>query len=242
MSGIGDIIWGMICCGIGLLAFRIHVVDFVVLGLGVALLTLGVWLIARPSPLGMIFDGGILLLIAAWNFYGYYVLITGSRGHVVVSPVIAIAQVCWGVYRIKSYPRFALAVAMQPSEVNIRWLRSLVQSTLKAKPKKDPGVISFTRRGFFINERWKARLLPEVAVFVMSTGSFGGRRDTLLAARDGLEIVRDKKRLLGRSHKLTLRVGQRELKITMPEESFNRLQEWMAPVLAPDTPLPLPVA
>lgn len=242
VSGIGDIIWGVICCGLGMLLFRVNTLNAALVVLGALLIGVGIWLLAKPSPIGMIVDGAVLLLVAAWNLYVNYLAITQSRGQAFgYGPVIAIAQIVWGIYRIKSYPRFALAVAMQPSEVNMRWLRSLVRSTLKSKAKNEPDVLTLSRSGWFVRERWRARLLPEVAVFAMSTGSIGGRWDAVLAARDGVSILASKKVLMRRKYRVTLRIGRRVLKGVMPELSVQRLNAWISPVNEPaGGAMPLP--
>ena len=234
VSGVGDIIWGVICCVLGGLMFRFQTANIVLIIFGAVLIGVGIWLVSRPTPLGMIVDGALLVMVGIWNLYINYLVLTHARVQGVgIGPVIAIAQIGWGIHRLRSHSRFASAVAMQPSEANVQLLRQLVQSTLKAKTKQDPTVISFRRRSSFTAENWKARLLPEIAVFAMSIGQFGGRRDALLAARDGVEISETKKKLLSRRYKLTLRVGQRTLKVVMHEQSLQRLNDWIANMPAP---------
>jgi hypothetical protein len=104
-----------------------------------------------------------------------------------------------------------------------------LKSSAGSKPAKDPAAIEFLRRGAITYERWKGRLLPEIAVFTMTQGTFGGRRDVLLASRDGIDIVSQKKKLLRNKFSLKLRVGQRELKVVMPAASFEKLKTWMNP-------------
>jgi hypothetical protein len=227
-SGIGDIIWGLVCCWMGYMALRFMSISLGLFGLGAILASVGMWLLINPSPIGVVIDGIVLLLLAAWNLLISAFIIYRSGRPNGLWIVIAISQVTWGIRHIKTYPRFATAAAMQPSVAAISWLRDLAKATLKAKAAKNTAIVQFTRRGWLAYERWKGQLLPEVGVFVMTSGSFGGKRDVLLASQDEAEILGQKKKMMSTRYKVTVRIRERTLKVQMPLDSLQKLREWLA--------------
>ena len=229
-SGIGDIIWGLICCAIGGLLFNVNIFNIGLILLGLILIGVGWWITFRPSPIGLVVDGITLLLVAAWNIMVNVLSVWGMRrGQTpALGPVVAAAQIFWGIHRLQTYPKFATAVAMQPSAATLGWFRALAKATLKSKPKLDQTALEFNRRGWFVYERWKGRLLPEMAIFVMKAGSFGGRLDALLASQESVTILSRRKKFLQSRFKVTLRVNQRILKVVMPRPSVDKLEKWIA--------------
>jgi hypothetical protein len=226
---VGDIMWGLFVTFCGVVLIHGNLLNIGLLGLGLGLIGIGVWILVRPSPVGMIFDGVILLLVSAWNFliFGLVMMAPHPQPNVVL-PIIAIAQVYWGFRRIRGYRRFSAAVAMQPSATTVKWLAGLVAETLKARPSAQAQSIDFIRQGGFRYERWKGRLLPEIGIFVMSTSRLGGRRDVILASKDGIEILSRKKKLLRKKFKTKLRLKDQTYTVVMPALSLERITNWLA--------------
>ncbi|HET6249620.1 MAG TPA: hypothetical protein VFE47_18170 [Tepidisphaeraceae bacterium] len=162
-SGIGDMIWGLVCCATGAMLFRYSNLNSLLIMLGLGLVGVGFWITFHPSPIGMVVDGITLLVVAAWNLMVNAMDFIGPRSAQAAGfgPVVAFAQIFWGIHRLQQYRRFATAVGMQPSQATLAWFRELSKATLKAKPKKELNSIEFLRRGWFVYERWKGRLMPE---------------------------------------------------------------------------------
>jgi hypothetical protein len=238
-SGVGDIFWGLLVLPAAAISFRFDPLHLGLLALGTALSGIGLWIIIRPSPIGMIFDGIILLVVAAWNAMVCEMLLRRTGNAPIFWVIIALAQIYWGIQRLRRYPRFAAAVAMQPSANTLNWLAGLVRDARKAKPRKDAQAVQFVRNGSLVREKWKGLLMNEIGVFVASAGGIGGRRDVVLASKDAVEIVSKKKKLFGSKSRIKLRLRERVFKAQIPADSLQRLTDWMVPLaqLNPQTPL-----
>jgi hypothetical protein len=199
LSGIGDVIWGLINSGIGLTLVNRGTAAALIIGgglmlLGSLLLGVGLWIIIKPTPIGTIIDGVALLVVALWNgALAVLIMAVNPATPPVVPIVLCISQIGWGIHRILRYPRFASAVAMQPSAAAVKRLADLASQMLKAKPRDDAQMLQFTRKSSLAVEKWKARLMPEVGIFVGQTTGFFGRRDIAVATPEGMEILNPKK-------------------------------------------------
>jgi hypothetical protein len=237
-SGIGDIVWGIILAVVGWSMLRANPLNATLFILAALLLTIGIWITAKPSPIGMIYDGVVYLILAGWNILVLYLNNrAGAKPFGTNLPIIIVAQIIWGVYRIVGYQKFARAAAMQPSAASLKWLGDLTKATLKTKSTNSPDVIQFTRNSSWSYAKVKGRLLPEIAVVVATKGNFSRWRDVQLAAKDDLEIVSAKKRLVG-GWKVQLRLRGKMVKTQMPQDSLDKLRNWLQTpaVVAPTDP------
>jgi len=186
----------------------------------------GVWIAVRPSPMGMIFDGIALIMVGLWNGWISYLILSrpGSNPNTML-PIMSIAQIGWGVYRLVRYSEFAAVAALRPSKQMVQWLDGTIKSVAKAKLNSDPTAIEFQIKGFNSYQRWKGRLLPDLAILVRDIG-----KDLRLLPRENLRIDVTGKKLLGKTRKAKFTLGRKTNKGTIAPTSLERFEQWSAAV------------
>lgn len=225
-SGIGDIVWGIICVLIGIPAFQVNPVNAVMVLIGAMLVGVGIWIIARPRPIGSLIDGIALLLVAAWNTVITALnLAATASGKQPDTPrlgvLIIILQYVWGVQRLQRYPRFAASEAMKPSPKISKWLDELVKSLKDARMGSDSSIIAFTIKGFNGQQNWRARLLPEMAIFMRDNG-----QDMILLTREDATIsLKEARRSKGQT-KVYFELGHVKSDGFIGPESLSRFEAW----------------
>jgi hypothetical protein len=223
-SGIGDLIWGVICMGLGFVALRVAPINIGLMLLGVFVFAVGIWCLVLPMPITMIFDGIALILTGVWNIgISIYNAMNAPAGS---SPrpmflVLAIFQLAWGGQRLARYRRFANASSLVPGEQTVRWLDETIKSIGKAKPETDPTIIQFTTQGFSSMQMWKARLLPDLAIVIQANG-----QDAMFLPRDQITIAPKKKVLLGKTMKAQFALGGKKVEGTIAPQWLERFNAW----------------
>jgi hypothetical protein len=194
-SGNIDVLVGCVICLVALIMLGHRFLSVEIAGLaalGALLIGGGIWFLSRPTPIGMLVDGAMMLAVLV----AVATLAIDPR-HIVFRQAILMpflyllaGGALRRLYGVRQYRRFASAAAVARSETTGKWLGGLVDSTLQAEAGSDPQVVSFVGAAFLgLSRKWKGRLLPEVAIFVQGGNETGEWGNVLFAARDNVRIA-----------------------------------------------------
>ena len=221
-SGIGSIFFGVIAIAIGVNMLRYSAaLNLILVAIGVFLLTEGLWLIIRPSPIGVILDGAALMLVGTWNIAVQ--ILNAAAGHHGngVWPVIGILQIIWGAQAFVRYRRFAKMPRKKPSPEVIKRIDKIAKDIGKSKMANDPELVELQTSNFFGKQIWKGRLRASFAAFVVV-----GHNEVIFARPKDVALSEERKARFGKSISCTLRIADRTVKATLSPEAVKRFQEW----------------
>ncbi len=228
-SGTGSIVFGVIAIALGAATIHINPINAILLLIGVLLTVEGVWFVISPTPIGIIIDGVSLMLVGAWNVFISIMNMAIGAG-TGAFPIIGIFQIIWGLQSFGRYSRFAQMPREIPSPSTIKRIDEIAKDILRTKPAKDPQIIEFRAQTFFGgNQPWKGRLRSNHAVFVGPGG-----KDVIFARTSEVKFTNDSRKA-GKTVKVTIQIGDRNLKGTMPFESYQRYESWKQALSGPRT-------
>jgi hypothetical protein len=191
---------------------------------GSILAAAGIWNAWRPSPPGLIVDG---LSIIATGLFGATSLLWSGPHHVRDAArwtIVGLFQIAWGVRRLAVYP--AARYAMADAET-LAQLEEIARELSKRKAKTDPAVIEFTS-GWYRRIRHRVGLFPEGAVALLEN-----RQALRFERRQDVEIDLHRRSWIGRSVGVTVRMSDLALKGEMPEEHYQRFENWKMGIVKP---------
>lgn len=202
-------------------------------GLGILLLADGVLMLTMPSPAVLALDASSFILIALWNGFWALMAFLANRPELAMRPAMwTVIPVVGGIYLFMQYPRFAALAQRKPDTEVMKSLDETAKDILKASLKDDARAIELKTTSFLSDEMaWRGRLGEGVLTLVAIK-----KHEMLFAGRDELTMEDRGKVLLGKTRKLKLCVAGKDMKGTMPPESFERLQAWLA-APAPEGPV-----
>ena len=220
-SGIGSIFFGVIAIAIGVNMLRYSALNLILVAIGVFLLTEGLWLIIRPSPIGVILDGAALMLVGTWNIAVQ--ILNAAAGHHGngVWPVIGILQIIWGRASLRPLPAFRENAAEKPSPEVIKRIDKIAKDIGKSKMANDPELVELQTSNFFGKQIWKGRLRASFAAFVVV-----GHNEVIFARPKDVALSEERKARFRKSISCTLRIADRTVKATLSPEAVKRFQEW----------------
>jgi hypothetical protein len=182
-----------------------------------------------PSAEGILLDGVVLLIFAAFNLgLQYWALQNGGR----LDPVIiflGLFMLMGAVGRFKSYGQLRRLFAERPSAEHMAWFDELVHEIRAADPQADELALDLATR-----PHWKVKLFGTTVFFVSARGSA-----VWVAGPDDFEILREKAdRGTGRRRALLRVHGRSYPEFEIADASWSNYQKWRAANPLPQSPSP----
>lgn len=228
-AGIGSIVFGLVAKGTGFGGMEANPINAILGLIGIFLFVEGIWIVAAPTPAGMIVDGIALIILGIWNIIITFAnsAAVGGGGHRFFA-VLGVWQIIWGFQSFGRYKRFSAMPMSRPSDETLRQIDDMVKELAKTKPKDATDVIAFQIK----NRPWKGRLGQDSGIFVDAPG-----QEVVFVNRDRVRIEIQDKVLIGKALKASFTLGDRNLNGTISLESYERYDAWKA-----GNPLPNRVA
>jgi len=231
-SKIGSIIFGSIALLAGLGSISSNALNVILVGIGVALLAEGAWLIISPSYLGLLVDAITIACIGVWNIVIAFVnaQITGST----VSPwsIYGIFQLIWGITTSIRFRKNSKSVETL-SQDQIDYYKNIADSLYILSPNDYPDMFSF-RSGKF----WKGIFNGDNIICVANNGN-----DVMAAQRNNFYFIVNGKKSHKGQNKVTVLFNQRRFKGTIDDISLQNYETWVdegTDILSIDKPANLP--
>lgn len=218
-----SIIFGAINTAVGIMALDDHPVNIVLVLLGLGMLAEGVILLMKPNATGLILEGVAFSALGIWNLF--ILLFNASNGdpgsNAGRTGVWAIIQIAFGIQNFMRYGPTKERLAGPPLDAPmLEQGKALVDQAHKVDPKKTPNAVSFTATNFFGAKIWKGLLWQGSGLAVETRGT-----EAMIFAPDELIIV-EAKPSGKKNQKALLRIGRKQFKTMMTNESYQRIADW----------------
>ena len=219
-AGIGSIIFGLIAIGLGLSSMGNSPVNAFLAFLGLVLLVEGIWLVAAPSPVGMIVDGFALIALGIWNLFVTVNNASSGGSSSGSFALLGVWQVIWGFQSFGRYRRLRKTCLAPPTPDDMRQFDRVMEE-LRRSPAGSDGIIEFEAKGG-PHKRWKARLLPNLGVFVC-----GKEAEVVIAAKTEIKITPvDGDSARSQAPRNMIELGTRKLDAALPSGVLESFQRW----------------
>ena len=219
-AGIGSIVFGLVAIGLGISSMSGNPVNALLACLGFVLFGEGIWLVAAPTPAGMVVDGFALIVLGIWNLFVTVLNASSGGSSSGGFAVMGIWQVVWGFQSFGRYLRFRKTSLSPPSPESMAQIDQVVQE-LRKLPAGAEGIIEFEAKGG-PHKRWKARLLPDLAVFVC-----GKEAEIVITARAETKItIAEAVRARSLNLPVVIDLGGRRLDGSISPEALERFRRW----------------
>jgi hypothetical protein len=220
-AGIGSILFGIIAIFFGGTAMKGAPVNLVLVLLGVVLLLEGIWALLRPSAVGIIVDGFVLIALGAWNIFVtvYNISQTTSSGSGAFA-VLGAWQVVWGIQSFRQYDRFAYLSCQTVSAAELKSADEKIAAIGNADLLSSPDLIEYKVKTMFKEIIWRGKLLPGSLLLIRGENIFQvvEKKDSDITVGEGKP---QEDPLPGR-----LRLAKQTTAIRISRESLRRFQEW----------------
>jgi membrane-bound ClpP family serine protease len=110
-AGVGSIIFGLIAMAMGFAAMDENPINALLGIIGIFLLVEGIWILAVPSPVGMIVDGIALLIVGLWNIS---VTLGSAAGGISFFALLGVWQIVAGCKSFGRYSHFSKLPMSKP--------------------------------------------------------------------------------------------------------------------------------
>ena len=216
-SKIGSIIFGLIALFAGLGSISSNALNVILVGIGVALLAEGVWLIISPSYLGLLIDAITIACIGVWNIVISFVnaQITGSD----ITPwsIWGIFQLIWGITTIIRFRKNSKSIETL-SRDQIDYFKNIADSLYDLSPNDYPDMFSFKSGKF-----WKGIFNGDNIICVANNGN-----DVMASQRNNFYVIVNGKKSHKGQNKVTVLFNQRRFKGTIDDISLQNYETWVA--------------
>jgi hypothetical protein len=220
-AGTGSVIFGVIAVFLGGSTMEQSPLNGILALIGVFLLVEGIWIIVAPSPAGMIVDGVALLILGGWNIM---VTISNAAQGASGTPffaVLGIWQIVWGFQSFGRYQKFARMSMGRPSEQSLKWVDETLKSLAATKVFNASDGFEFQAKISRKGQNWKAKLLPEMGVFVREK-----EEEVVITGKQRANIVPQGSASAGKNYEAAFQLGDRSFTGTISPESFTKFQQW----------------
>jgi hypothetical protein len=220
-SGKQAIVYGCFSLFIGAMThqFQDPLYSYLYLVLGSIELIVGLRNRFKPSAVGVILDGCLLILIGAWMTTVQLLAIFQGLNNSWIALVIGPAFIGIAIQRFYKYGHAREAFREPPTEEQISWFDEVIAEIKAAKVAETPDMVEF-RAGFL----WKGRKLGDVLIFVDKLDF-----DNLIADRRDVDFTDKGKALFGGGRIVKLRIGRRTFRFAeIRTEMLALLEEWGA--------------
>jgi hypothetical protein len=184
--------------------------------IGLCLVVEGAWLLAFPSPQGVLLEGMVLLVVGGGELsivlYDYFFL---GNLHLMIG-FLGMMHLVGSVRWFRSYSRFHDVMHDPPPAEDLKGMDRLFQ-VLQRSGERNPGVVQFTAPPRI----WKGLLSRDLVLFVDNL-----RQQAIVARKDDLDWTVDGTSLLGVKYKATLRVRGYQFQAMLARPSYLKLDDW----------------
>lgn len=196
-----------------------------ILIVGELLVGLFKWLM--PSAEGVLLDGIVLLVFAAFNFGLEFLRFQAGQGLNPVIIFLGLFMLMGAIGRFKAYGQLRRLFAERPSPEHMAWFEDLVQEIRAADPQTDELVLDLPT-----NPHWKAKLLGTTVFFVSTKGNA-----VWIAGPQDFEILREKHDRGTGQRKGLLRIhGLPYPEFEITDVTWSNYQKWRASNPLPQAP------
>jgi hypothetical protein len=217
-GGIASIAFGALALGGGAAMLTDSPLNSLLFVIGALLVAEGIWLLASPSPAGLIVDGIAVMVIGVWNLaVSIAELCVSGVGLTSLFAVVGACQIVWGIQSLCRYRRFAAADGAAADPQFARWAAQTLGRLSAAKPARNRDVVQLAAGLKF----WKGLLLGDGVVFVAQGGA-----DVAIAPKDQVDLEASEPH--GKYVRARLRLGERVLSGQMLPGHVQRLEVWQA--------------
>lgn len=221
VTSVASFIWAAINIGMGSMNINDgNSSGTVQIFLGLLLLADGLVFVTTMSPVAMIFDGLVFLIIALWNI-GISLLSFSNSEPQVMWLVVGGFQVYWGIMSFIRYGKFKAALALEPPQPVMQEMAQRIKYIRSASPKRAGDIVTFTTKTASKHYIWKGQLGPEYAVLLANNGEV-----IQVLRRDELLITPEKKVLIGKDIKAGFEVGAMKINGTIHPDYLDRYFAW----------------
>lgn len=222
-SGFGAVAFGIINVAIAIYWLQFSPVNFILLLVAGALLSVGIWEVAYPMAVAAIFDGIIAITLGLWNVF-VTILNQAAGGPPHVHGILfTVFMFSWGISRFVMYPRFAAGLQETPEPESLRRLDRVVERIKKLKSSDSDDIVGFRVAAKFMKPQqdFKGQLGENAAIFIDKRG-----HDILVGHKDDVIIKVKGKVLIGKTLKASIQVAEHKLEGTISPESYQRYVDW----------------
>jgi hypothetical protein len=220
-AGVGSILFGLLAICLGVLNLSASPVNIVLMLLGVLLIGEGGWVLAAPSPAGVIADGFVLIAVGAWNLVVSLInLANSSSSHIGPFVVFGAWQIGWGIQGIRHYKRYAHLKGVSFSEEASRKLNERIGVIWRVDPASNPDRIEFRTKTVFRESIWRGQMLPEWLLLSPSG------KTLLVVPKKETEMVIPGEDRSQDSQKARILLEKQTFWITISRESWERFRRW----------------
>jgi hypothetical protein len=196
-------------------------VNIVLILLGIVLIGEGCWVLAMPSPAGVIADGFVLIAVGVWNLLVSLInLANSSASHIGPFIVFGAWQIGLGFQGIRHYKRYAHLKGVSFSEEASRKLNERIGGVWRADPASNPDRIEFRTKTVFRESVWRGQMLPQWLLLVPPGKSL------LVVPKKETEIVIPGEDRSQDSQKARILLEKQTFWITISRESWERFRRW----------------
>ncbi len=164
-SGRGNVFFAMLMLFLAYITFQpgagIPFLYLLYIGLALGELAVGLFKFLHPSAEGILLDGLVLLIFAAFNFGNVAVRMQAGLGVTPVSLIFGIFMLMQAVGRFKLYGQLRKLFAERPSPELIAWVDDLIRDIGSADPATDETAVDLRT-----TPALRAKLLGPTAFFV----------------------------------------------------------------------------
>jgi hypothetical protein len=183
-SGRGNIFFASIMLFLAYVVFRggaapLLLSIYVILAAGELFVGLFKWL--APSAEGVLLDGLVLIVFAAYNFGMEYLRFQRGIGPNLVVIFLSLYMLSGAMGSFKSYRVLRLLFSERPTAEHLAWFDDLVREIKTADPQTDELALDLPTK-----PHWKAKLLGAMAVFAAARGD-----SILIMGADDFEVRRE---------------------------------------------------
>lgn len=197
------------------------------LGLALCEFLIGLFKWLYPSAEGILLDGVLLLIFAAWNLGWQGLALAAGQQPFTVLIFLGLFMLMIAVGRFKVYGQLRKLFAERPSAEHIAWFDDLLHEIRTADPQSDELALDLPT-----GPHWKAKLLGSTVFFVGAKGS-----SVWIAGPDDFEILREKAdHGTGRRRALLKIHGLAYPEFEITDATWTNYQKWRIAYPLPHTP------
>jgi len=194
-------------------------------------LLVGLFKSLAPSAEGVLLDGIVLLVFAAYNFGMQYVLFQNGMPFSPIAIFLGLFMLFGAVGRFKDYKLLRQLFAERPSPEHMAWFDDLLREIRSSDPESDELALDLPTQ-----PHWKAKLLGKAAFFVTLRNEI-----VLVAGPDDFELLREKAdHGTGRRKSLLNIHGMTYPEFQITDATWANYQRWRQANPLPEIP-PSPV-
>lgn len=224
---------------IGAIPFLPHEAFFFFIFLMVSVLVIGLFVLFKPSTIGLLLQGIVLILtgiclipigiklLATWHAAYENPVFPNERPELpwFVSPLILVGfcAIAWGIIHLFKSARYSNIPLKRPSDTDIDSVKKIANTIDSANPEASSSIIEFKVQTFWAKHIWKGMLSEHRAVFVTR-----GIEDIIFSAKEHFWITETgkAKSAVAEKVKVKVKLGTRTFDGNMYPVYLHRYKQW----------------